>query len=462
MIETTLAHVAEATGGVLRGDGAPVVTGVTCDSRAVRRGDLFVAVRGEHHDGHDHVAEARSAGAVAALVERAVDDGPDVVVASTVHGLGRLAADVLARLRDEVPLEVVGITGSVGKTSTKDLLAQVLSPLGPVVAPAGNQNNELGLPSTVLRCDRDTRALVLEIGARARGDVRYLAGLTRPRVGVVLAVGSAHVGEFGSVQAIMEAKSELVQDLPAAADGGVAVLNVDDPRVAAMAGLTAARVVTFGTSVGADVRAADVQLAGEARPTFLLRTPAGDRPVRLRLTGRPAVTHALAATAVAHALGLGLDTIVAGLESARPRSVGRARVRQGLRGTTILDDSYNASPESLAAALQTLVDLAAGEGRTWAVLGEMRELGEGSAAAHAAAGRLAADLGVDRVVGVGDGARGIVAAAGPGAALVPDVDAAVALLEDGLSPGDVVLVKASRAVGLDRVADRLDLGEAGP
>lgn len=458
MIATTLAQVAAACAG--RAYGAPdtVVTGVTHDSRQVRPGDLFVAVPGERHDGHDHVGAARAAGASAVLVRRVVDDGPSVQVDDTLVALGLLASDLLARLRAAGPVEVVGITGSVGKTSTKDLLAQVLVPFGPVVAPVGNQNNELGLPMTVLRCDEATRVLVLELGARAQGDVRLLARLTRPRIGVVLAVGAAHVGEFGSVEAIAEAKSELVQEL---GTDGVAVLNADDPRVLAMTERTGARVVTYGTDLSADVRADDVVIGPQAQPSFVLRMEGESLPVRLGLTGRPAVSHALAAAAAASALGLTPTQIVAGLESAVPRSPGRARLRHTSGGALLLDDSYNASPESMAAALRTLVDLAPPGARTWAVLGEMRELGERADDEHATLGRLTTQLRIDRVVGVGEGAKGIVAAAARGAVQVGTVEEAVALLGRSVQPGDVVLVKASRAVGLDRVADALCAGEGG-
>lgn len=460
MIPTTLAQVAHATGAVVPPAAADaVVSRVTTDSREVAPGDLFVALVGERHDGHDHAAEAVARGAVAVLADRDLAGVPTVRVEDTVRALGRLAHDLLHRLQGDGSPDVVGITGSVGKTSTKDLLAHVLAASGPTVAPPGSFNNDIGLPSTVLRCDRSTRYLVLELGSRGIGHIARLTEVARPRVGVVLGVGSAHVGEFGSVENIARAKAELVQALPTAGAGGVAVLNGDDAHVRAMAGLTTASVLTYGTGPGLDVRASRITLDPRARPSFRLELDGGHDDVTLQFTGEPAVGHALASVAAAVALGVETEAAVAALRSAAPVSAGRMRVTTTADGVVVIDDSYNASPESVAAALRSVAAMTRPPGaRTWAVLGEMRELGASSVTEHRAVGRLVAQLGTDRLVVVGDSAREILQGAveeGGAGAMVTDAAAAIALLTDELRPGDHVLVKASRAVGLDRVAAAL-------
>lgn len=455
MIPLTLAEVAAAVGGTLHGaDPGAVVTGaVTVDSRTVAPGGLFAAVAGEHHDGHDFAAAAVRTGAVAVLAARP-GDVPAVVVDDVVVALGRLAALVRRRLAG---LHVVGITGSSGKTSTKDLLAQVLERLGPTVAPPGSFNNEIGLPLTVLTADAQTRYLVLEMGARGSGHIRDLTDVAAPDVGCVLNVGSAHVGEFGSRAAIAEAKRELVEALPA---GGLAVLNADDPLVRAMAAHTPARVVTYGESDGADVRAVDVALDERGRARFELVAPQGRAVVALRLVGEHHVANALAAAAVALDAGAAVGAVAEALTEAEPRSRWRMEVVERADGVTVVNDAYNANPESMRAALKALVALAGGR-RSWAVLGEMRELGEHTVAEHDAIGRLAVRLDVSRLVAVGEGARTLHLGAalegswGEESVFVPDAEAAVALLRDQVRPGDVVLVKASRAAGLERVATAL-------
>lgn len=455
MIPLTLAEVARATGGSLdAADPAVVVAGeVVVDSRLVVPGSLFVAVRGEHADGHDFADRAVAGGAVAAVVERPTGV-PAVVVDDTVAALSRLARAVREQLPD---LPVVGVTGSSGKTSTKDLLAQVLADLGPVVAPPGSYNNEIGLPLTVLRADAGTRALVVEMGARGRGHVAELCDTASPTVGVVLNVGSAHLGEFGSREAIALSKGEIVEALPA---DGTAVLNADDPLVRAMRTRTAAHVLLTGESPDADVRAEEVRLDDAGRPSFRLVAPDGAAPVRLGLVGEHQVSNALAAAGAAHALGLPVATTAAALSAARPRSRWRMEVAETAAGVTVVNDAYNANPESVRAALKALVALARGR-RTWAVLGEMRELGPAAGQEHDAIGRLAVRLDVSRLLAVGEGARAVHLGAthegswGDESAWVPDVDAAVAVLRAQLRPGDVVLVKASRAAGLERVAEAL-------
>ncbi|WP_326556768.1 UDP-N-acetylmuramoyl-tripeptide--D-alanyl-D-alanine ligase [Micromonospora sp. NBC_01796] len=448
MIALTLAEVAAAVDGRLVGaDPTARVTGpVEFDSRKVRPGSLFVAFPGEHVDGHDYAAAAVQAGAVAVLGTREVDGVPMVLVADALTAMGPLARAVVDRLPE---LTVIGLTGSSGKTSTKDLVAQLVSRLGPTVAPPGSFNNELGHPYTALQADEQTRFLVLEKGARGPGHVRYLTRVVPPRIAVVLNVGVAHVGEFGSVEAIAQAKGELVEALPAAADGGVAVLNADDPRVRAMASRTTARVVLVGEAADAEVRATGVTLDDRGRASFLLVTPDGSVPVRLGLSGRHQVGNALAAAAVALEVGLPLADLATALGELRLVSTRRMDVFDRPDGVTVIDDSYNANPASMSAALRALAEFGR-DRRTVAVLGYMAELGEFEQQGHDEVGRLAADLGVDRLFVVGDSAAPIhhgasaVGTWGGVSVLVTDQAEAVAAVRAQLRPGDVVLVKGSR------------------
>jgi UDP-N-acetylmuramoyl-tripeptide--D-alanyl-D-alanine ligase len=465
VIPTSVAEIASAVGGRLTAgtDPGTVVTGpVTADSRQVEPGGLFVALPGERVDGHDYTAAARARGAAAVLAARETGV-PSVLVDDPLAAVGLVARNVLDRLPR---LHVVGVTGSSGKTSTKDLIAGLLARLGPTVAPQGSFNNELGLPLTALRCDDGTRFLVAEMGARGPGHIAYLCGITPPATGVVTNVGTAHLGEFGSREAIAATKGELVEALPA---DGVAVLNADDPLVAAMASRTRARVVLVGQAPQAEIRAAGVTLDAWARPSFELVTPDGSIPVTLGLHGVHMVGNALAAAAVALAAGLPLDQVAAGLAEARPASRWRMEVQERPDGVVVVNDAYNANPDSARAALQALAAMHADASRrTWAVLGEMLELGPDSAAEHDKLGRLAAELGVDRVVAVGEGARPVAAGAastaeatgnGTEPVWLADGPAALDLLRTELRPGDVVLLKASRGIGLDRLAAALLAGD---
>jgi UDP-N-acetylmuramoyl-tripeptide--D-alanyl-D-alanine ligase len=357
----------------------------------------------------------------------------------------------------------VGITGSVGKTSTKDLLAQVLEQAAPTVAAAGNLNNELGVPLTVGRIAPETRFLVVEMGARGIGHIAYLCNIAPPRVGVVLNVGQAHVGEFGGQAAIAQAKGELVEALPA---DGWAVLNIDDPLVWAMRRRTRAEVLPWSTiqSLHQGVWASRLASDAYGRYSFTLHERrdggAGHRaPVRLQLTGRHQVANAVAAAAAALALGLELDQIAGALGHAAPRSPWRMELHDRSDGVTVINDSYNANPDSMRAALTTLAELGRTGRNTWAVLGDMLELGDLAADEHTGIGRFAAELGVDHLVAVGQHgpqmASAAVAAGFPAtqAVAVADKKDAVALVTAGLRPGDVVLVKASRGLALDTVAD---------
>lgn len=473
MIALTATEVAELTGGRLetvaagdvRTDGPVVV-----DSRAAVPGALFVALPGERVDGADYAATAVAAGATVVLAERPLDlpaGAALVLVEDGVAALGRLATGVLERLRGQGagPL-VVGITGSQGKTTTKDLLAAVLGDVldGPVVAPRGSFNNEIGAPLTVLRADIGTRALVVEMGARGLGHIAQLCRIARPDVGVELVVGAAHAGEFGSLEATAQAKGELVEALT---PQGLAVLNADDDRVAAMASRTRARVLTFGRSAHADVRAADVTLDARARARFRLEHDGASADVALLLHGEHQVTNALAAAAVALSTGASVADVAAALSRAEPASPGRMQVLERADGVTVVHDAYNANPDSVRAALKALVGMAADTGpggtarRTWAVLGEMLELGAASRDEHDVVGRTVVRLDVDQLLVVGAGARPIYTGAvmegswGEEAAFVPDVDAALEFLRPRLRPGDVVLVKSSNGAGLARLAEEL-------
>ena len=462
MIPLTLAQVAEITGGQLRGEPGVVVTGdVVIDSRRAGPGGLFAAVAGERADGHDFAHAAVAAGAVAVLATRPVAV-PSVLAPSILVGDVPAALAALARfVVDSLPaVAIAGITGSSGKTTTKDLAAQLIERLGPTIAPAGSFNNEFGHPLTVLRADSSTRYLVLELSARGPGHIAHLCGIAPPRYGVVLNVGHAHAGEFGGLDQVAQSKGELIEALPA---GGVAILNADDHRVLAMAARTAARVVTFGVASRAPrptITAADVRLDDLGRPSFTLLTPEGQAPVTLRLHGAHIVPNALAAAALARELGLGLAGIADGLSAAVARSRWRMEVHRRGDGVTIINDAYNANPESVRAALAALRHLAQ-DGRAFAILGYMAELGAISRASHEDVGEFAARADLAGLIAVGEQAAPILAGARrvrswTGETLaVPDGAAALDALANQLKPGDVVLVKASRAAHLEGLADEL-------
>lgn len=442
-------------GGAGEGDGVSTVT-VTApavlDGRRAEPGGLFLAFAGEHTDGHDHAGQAGLTGAVAALGSRPTAL-PTVVVEDVQVAVQVLAAHVVARLRDG--LTVVGVTGSQGKTGTKDLLAAVLAEAAPTTATLGSLNNELGVPLTMLRADAATRYLVLEMGARHVGDIAALTGLVAPDIAVVLNVGQAHLGEFGSRAAIARTKGELVRGL---APGGAAVLNADDPRVAAMRSFTAGPVLTFGRAEHADVRVLDLTLDRLGRPSFTLRTATASASVALPLVGAHQALNASAAAAAALAAGVPLDVSATALATAA-LSKWRMEPRELACGATLLNDSYNANPDSTRAALDALGGLAVtGSGRRIAVLGEMRELGDASVAEHRAIGEYAS-FRADVVAAVGEAARPIADAAaartGALALTLADNDDAVDWLRDHLAAGDVVLVKASRGAHLDEVAAAL-------
>ncbi len=492
MINLTVAQIAEIVGGELADvsaqDAARLhVTGtVEFDSRNVTPGGLFLALPGAHSDGHDHAASAVAAGAVAVLAARPV--GVPGILASPAardtHAAGRAGAlehdtdgsgaavlAALAKLATAVAAElvahgltIIGVTGSSGKTSTKDLLAAVLDPLGEVVAPPGSFNNELGHPWTVLRATPDTDYLILELSARHPGNIATLAAIAPPTIGVVLNVGTAHLGEFGSREAIAKTKAELPQSVP---PSGVVILNTDDPAVAAMAQLTAARVVRISRAdSSADLWAGPVTLDEEARARFELHAKDGVVEVRLGVHGDHQVSNALCAAAVALECGTTVEQVAAALAGAQPVSRHRMQMATRPDGVTVIDDTYNANPESMRAGLQALAWIARRTGpqrRSWAVLGEMAELGDDAITEHDRVGRLAVRLDVSRLVVVGTGRsmsamhHGAVMEGSWGgeATIVTDATAALTLLRDELRPGDVVLIKASNAAGLGALADTL-------
>lgn len=461
MITMTLAEIAEVTGGRLVGaDPAATVTGaVEFDSRKVTAGGMFVAFAGENVDGHDYAPDAVAAGATVVLGSR--DTGlPGIVVDDPLAALARLARVVVDRLPQ---LTVIGLTGSSGKTTTKDLIAGLTARLGPTVAPPGSFNNELGHPYTVLKATADTRYLVLEMGARGPGHIRHLAEVAPPTIGVVLNIGAAHLGEFGSVEGTAAAKGELVEAL---SPDGLAILNADDPLVAAMASRTTARVESVGESAGASVRAVDVTLDERGRASYTLVTRLGSRPVRLSLTGRHQVGNTLAAAAVALQLGMSLDDLAEALGGLGVVSSRRMEIVDRPDGVTVVDDSYNANPSSTAAALRALAAMGRGR-RTVAVLGYMAELGAFETQGHEQVGRLAAELGIDRLVVVGDIAAAILRGAAADAAwkgepvLAADQSSAIADVTAWLQAGDVVLVKGSRYRTWE-VADALRAGAVPP
>ncbi len=438
--------VANAAGGTLVADVDTTVSSVVKDSRDATPGALYAAFVGERVDGHDYVDAARERGAALCLVSHSVD-GPHILVDDVAVALGRLSRAYLAELRLQGDITVIGITGSNGKTTTKDLLAQMLPD---VVAPEGSYNNEIGLPLTVLSADDTTRHLVLEMGASAPGDIAYLTRIAPLDLAVVLMIGSAHVGGYGSLEALAEEKATILDGL---LPGGVGLINADDPRVSPMAG-RAPRTLTYGFG--------EADVAGRSRRTERGRAhfSVDGVEVALTLVGDHHATNALAALAVARACGLDPEAAAAAVSRARPLSAHRMALTERQDGVTILDDAYNASPESMRAAFRALRSVAEG-GTSWAVIGEMLEMGEASIQAHDDLGIDAVRLGISHLVVVGKGARPAYVSAvregswGDEAAFVDTIDEALALVGDRVAPGDTVLVKGSHGTGLWRLADEL-------
>jgi UDP-N-acetylmuramoyl-tripeptide--D-alanyl-D-alanine ligase len=452
MIPMTLAEIAAAVGGAVDGPADLVVDGPAyVDSRSPVPGGLFVAVVGERVDGHDYAA-----GAHAVLGSRATG-APSVLVDDPVVALGRLARHVVDRL----DATVLALTGSQGKTGTKDYLAQVLATAGPTVATAGNNNNEIGVPLTVLRADETTDYLVVEMGARGIGHIAYLCEIAPPRVAAVLNVGTAHVGEFGSRDAIAVAKGEIVEALP---PDGTAVLNSRDDLVAPMASRTRARVLTFGHD--ADVGSRGYEDDDLGRLSFELGYAGGWQPVRLRQSGAHQVENALAAAAMAIAVGVPLPQVATALSAAESASPMRMELHERADGLIVINDAYNANPASMTSAVEALSLIGRRRGRrTVAVLGEMLELGDQSRVGHRQVGQVVGQLGVDVLVAVGEAAATIADGASRvdswngEAILTAGRDEALLWVRENVAAADVVLVKASRGAALEVIADGLLEGE---
>ena len=491
MIALTAAQIAEAVSGTLSAtlDPATVLVHVTPDSREVTaEGTLYVAKPGERADGHDFIDAALGAGAAAVLAEHATHapDGaahPAIIVEDAVLAMGALAREVVRRVREHSPTTVIGITGSAGKTTTKDLLAALLATQGPTVAPVGSYNGEVGVPLTVFRAELDTRFLVVEMGADHVGNIAYLCDIVRPDIGVVLMVGTAHAGSFGGVANIARTKGELVEAL---GPDGVAVLNLDDERVAGMAARTAAPITWFTADERGVARAAEDVAAGRAsglvaardvraddqeRPVFDLQVGTDEaavrHPVASGLTGLHHVHNVLAAAAAAHAAGMDPAEIARGLDGLGPASRFRMERTDRADGVTIINDAYNANPESMRAALRTLATLGRSSGRrTWAVLGEMLELGDARVREHTLVGESVVRLNIAQLLVVGAGARPLYIGAlnegswGEEAHFVDDAAQAEAFLTEHLRPGDLVLVKSSNGVGLAARGERLATADA--
>ncbi|MGL5406074.1 MAG: UDP-N-acetylmuramoyl-tripeptide--D-alanyl-D-alanine ligase [Propionibacteriaceae bacterium] len=434
---------------------------VVIDSRLVTAGALFVAIAGEHVDGHDFVASAANQGAIGAVVEQEVSvDIPQIIVADTVQALTQLARWSVKELVDK-GLAIVGITGSSGKTTTKDMTAQILEVIGETVSPVGSFNNEIGLPLTATKCAANTKFFVAEMGAQRVGDISALCSIAPPKVGVVLNVGHAHLGEFGGVENIVEAKGELVAALPV---DGFAVLNAQDKQVWSMRHRTQAQIIA--TAVGERpqhnlcVWATDIVPDGEQRYSFTLHNDFDktNHQVQLPLTGEHMVVDAVAAAAAAFALGINSAAIAESLRSLTVRSRWRMAVKEAPAGVLVINDAYNANPESMRAALATVLALRQERRikdpkvRSWAVLGEMMELGEESAVQHQLVGKLASE--VDEVIAIGQYADYLVQGAGHGR-VVTHADAARVIIEEEAAIGDLILVKGSNSTRLGLLGDEL-------
>ncbi len=448
----TLKQVAEATGGELRGgDGALQISSVNTDSRTIQPAELFVALPGERFDGHDFVAEAFACGAAAAVVERELPelgtDQPLVIVEDALRAYGQLAS----WYRSQFDVTVVAITGSVGKTTTKNMIGSILAQYGPTLVAPGNLNNEVGVPRVLLSLTAQHRYCVVELAMRGPGEIGYLAQMASPQVGVITNVGETHLGLLGSRDAIAQAKVELLEALP---DGGTAVLNADDFYYDLFAELSSCSAVSFGYDSQADVRIADVKLRGLQGAEFILQIGAESVPVRISLPGRHNVANAAAAAATAWAVTGSTAGIATGL-AACPTQEMRTEVSHTPQGATIINDAYNAAPRSVVAALEMLAQL---PGRKIFVFGDMLELGLAAEEEHRRIGRLCVEQDIYWLVGIGRWAALAVAEAATGglrADVAESAEEASVLIRSELIPSDVVLVKASRAMALERVVEGL-------
>ena len=450
MIPLLAADIAQIIEGEHFGENVTVTAAPVLNSSLATKGCIFLAIEGANLDGHNFAGEALKNGAVLVICSKPVI-GNHILVPDVTVALGKLAHYVRESLKD---LKVIGITGSQGKTTTKELLNSVLSQVGQTVSPAGNYNNDLGAPLSLLQCTTETKFCIVEMGARHQGDIARLAVIARPDIGVVLKVGSAHLGEFGSVEKIALTKSELISSLQ---ESAVAILGNYDKYTPAMATLHNGKNVIFGESAECNVRATDIEFR-EGRAHFDLVTPEGRSAVGLRIIGLHQVANALAVAAVASELGLTLDQITGGLSTAESRAKWRMEIIE-LPQLLLINDAYNASPESMAAALSTL-SLFAQEcgGQSWAYLGKMHELGESSQSDHAAIGTLASELGIDHLVCVGapEYALHIPVHGSSMVHLCDDKEQALVIAQS-MDQGDVVLVKASRSEKLEELAEAISV-----
>lgn len=461
MIELTVATIASAIEGVVHGDSQVVITGsVETDSRLIGPGSLFVAKPGEATDGHLFVGSAQNSGASAAIVQEPVENVsiPQIVVKDSVFALGLLAKFVLEEVRKKAALKVIGITGSNGKTTTKNMLREILSRSGSTIAPIESYNNEVGAPYSILQTDFDTKFLVVEMGAGGPGSIKYLTDICNPDIGVVLKVGLAHVGEFGGIEATARIKAELAESLSSKAQ---LILNSDDSWVRGMAQATKANVSWFGTTDDSNYRVSESTMSIEGT-SFVLRWRDGaTSKINLRILGEHNCMNAAAAAAVADALGLDHLEIVSALESLTLAERWRMQVMQRRDGVTVINDAYNASPDSTKAALQTLALLGKTGRRTIAVIGEMAELGEQSREQHDAIGRMAVRLNINQVIAVGAGAKLVHMGAEQEGSWAGEskyfesIDQAKSYLREMLVPGDIVLVKSSKSANLRHLGDEL-------
>lgn len=461
MLNLTLAQIALATHGVVQGDPQTVVGNVATDSRLVAPGDLYCAIVGERVDGHDFINQALDNGAIAVLASGETHQVGVIVPPSdtqldpVIIALGNLARYQRTLMSDVV---VVGVTGSSGKTSTKDIIGQVLEMHGATHAPIGSPNNELGLPLTILQAPSTTQYLVAEMGMRGAGHIEYLCDIAAPQIGVVTNVGHAHVGEVGSIDDIARAKAELVQALPAE---GIAILNSDDLLVKNMASTLTCKVITYGLNDRADVQAKDIQTNADGTLSFSLLHADQAAKVHLELLGEHNVSNALAAAAVGLAVGMALPDIAQALSRVIRKSKWRMEVHPLNCGITLINDAYNANPESMAAALKTLASFNQ-HGRTWAVLGPMAELGPDAVAEHDRIGRLAVRLNISQLVSIGDSARALFLGANQEGSWdgesvwFPDFAQASDYIVERVIPGDTILFKASRSGAFELLAQDVE------
>jgi len=461
MITLTVEQIAAAIGGTVIGDQSVTITGsVETDSRLVKAGALFVAKLGEETDGHLFVEQARQAGALAAIVQQKVESSSiaQILVPDSVAALGELAKYVLAKVRKSSDLKVIGITGSNGKTTTKNMLREILSGAGNTVAPIESYNNEVGAPYSILQVDETTKYLVVELGAGGPGSIKYLAEIAKPDIAVVLKVGLAHVGEFGGIETTAKIKAELVLAMH---DSGTLVLNHDDGYVRDMAELSSSKKVWFGTSADSNYRATELELSIDGTAFTLTGPDATENKVQLKILGEHHVMNALAALSVADQLGIDRLAAINSLEKMPLAERWRMQLMQRSDGVTIINDAYNASPDSTKAALQTLAQLGRSGRRTVAVLGEMAELGSASREQHDAIGRLVVRLNIDQLVVVGAGAKLIHMGAEQEGSWAGEskyfesIAEALAYLREMLVAGDLVLVKSSKSANLRHLGDDL-------